>query len=194
MPNIDQIKDLREQTGVSVSECKKALEETKGDIEKAKEILRKWGKSLADKKSSRKADMGIIETYIHPNKKIGVIIDIRCESDFVAKSKEFQEMAHEICLQIAATNPSFLSENEISEELINKEKEIYKEQLKDSEKPKDVLNQIIEGKIKKYKSEISLMSQTWIKDGEKKMIDFINENIAKIGENIIVKKFNRYEI
>ena len=148
MVNIDQIKKLREETGVSVIECQKALKETKGDIEKAKEFLRKKGKELAGKKSSRKVKSGLISTYTHQNKKVGVILDIRCESDFVAKSNDFQKIAHELCLQIAAMSPD----------------------------------------------QDSLMSQPWIKDQSKTIKDLIEEHIIKLGENIVIKKFVRYEL
>ncbi|HHE76912.1 MAG TPA: elongation factor Ts [Candidatus Parcubacteria bacterium] len=194
MASIEQIKQLRQETGISISECKKALEKTNGDIEKAKIILREWGEEIAGKKSSRDASEGIIDSYIHPNKKVGVLLDLRCESDFVARSEEFQELAHEICLQIAAMNPLYLDEENIPDEVLNKERKIYQEQLKDSGKPEEILNQIIEGKLKKYKEKISLMPQSWIKDETKTIKDLINDYIAKIGENITIKKFERYEI
>jgi len=194
MVTIDQIKQLRQETGVSVIECKKALEEVNGDFDLAKEILRKWGKELASKKSEREAGEGIIESYIHPNKKIGVLIDIRCESDFVAKSEDFKKLAHELCLQIAASNPLFLKEDDIPEEFLDGERKIYREQFKDSGKSENIINQIIEGKLKKYKEEISLLSQPWIKDQDKKIEDVINEYIAKLGENIVIKRFAKYSI
>ncbi len=194
MITIDQIKQLRQETGVSVIECKKALQETKGDFEKAKELLRKWGRELAGKKSEREAGEGIIESYIHPNKKVGVLVDIRCESDFVARSADFQKLAHELCLQIAAMSPLFLKEEDIPEEFIDGEKKIYKEQFKNSGKPEKIIGQIIEGKLKKYKEEISLTSQPWIKDEEKTIKDLINEYVAKLGENIIIKRFIKYDI
>ena len=194
MITIDQIKKLRQETGVSITECKKALEESNGDFEKAKEVLRKWGRELAGKKSERETGEGIIESYIHPNKKVGVLIDLRCESDFVARSSEFQKLAHELCLQIAAMKPLFLKEEDIPEKFIEGEKNIYKEQLKDSGKPEHIVNQIIEGKLKKYKEQVSLLSQVWIKDDQKTIKDLIEEYVAKLGENIIIKDFTRYEI
>lgn len=194
MITIDKLKQLRESTGVSVSECQKALEEASGDIEKAKEILRKWGKSLAGKKSARETKEGIVDSYIHPNKKIGVIIELNCESDFVAKSEEFKKLAHELCLQIAASKPLFLKEEDIPEEFLAGEREIYKEQLANSGKPKNLTDQIIEGKIARYKEEISLLSQPWIKDSDKTVNNLIEDHIARIGENIVVGRFARYEI
>jgi len=191
---IDQVKQLREETGVSVSEVKKALEESNGDIEKAKELLRIWGRTLAGKKISRETKAGIIDTYLHPNFKTGVLLDIRCESDFVAKSPDFKNLAHEICLQVAAMKPLFVKEEDIPEEFLDGETKIYKEQIKDSGKPEKIVEQILEGKLKKYKEEVSLLSQPWIKDDSKTMKNVIEEAVAKIGENIEIKKFTRYEI
>lgn len=194
MASIEEVKKLREETGVSVSECKKALEESKGDFDKAKELLRKKGVEIADKKSSRTAGSGIIDSYIHPNSGVGVLVELRCETDFVAKSQDFKNLAHEICLQIAAMKPLFLSENDIPEEFLNGEKNIYKEQAANSGKPENILDQIVEGKLKKYKEQVSLLSQVWIKDDSKTIKGLINEYIAKLGENIVLKKFSRFEI
>lgn len=194
MVSIDNIKELREQTGISISECKKALEESGGDFEKAKEILRKLGKEIAGKKSSREVKQGLIDSYIHPNKKVGVLIDIRCETDFVAKSDSFKDLAHEICMHIAAMKPLYLNEKDIPKECLDKEIEIYRDQLKDSGKPENIMNQVLEGKLNKYKSQICLLDQKWIKDEEKSIKDLINDYIAKIGENIELKAFERYEI
>ena len=189
MSSIEDIKKLREETGVSPNEIKKALEEAKGDTEKAKELLRVWGKNLAGKKTDREAKQGIIDTYIHPNSKTGVLLDIRCESDFVAKSPEFKNLAHEICLQIAAMKPLFVADTDIPEEMVDGE-----EQLKDSGKPQNIVKQVVEGKLKKYKESISLLSQQWIKDDSKIIKSLIEEAVSKVGENISVKRFVRYEI
>jgi len=194
MVTIDQIKQLREETGVSPTEIKKALEQSKGDVEKAKELLRILGKKIADKKTSREVKQGIIDTYIHPDFKTGVLLEIRCESDFVAKSPDFRNLSHEICLQIAAMKPSFVKEEDIPEELLAKEMKVYKEQVKDLGKPEKITNQILEGKIKKYKEEVSLLSQFWVKDDSKTIKNLIEEAVAKIGENIEVKKFTRYSL
>ena len=197
MINIEQIKQLREETGVSPVECKKALEPAKTlvyDREKAKELLRVWGKSVVIKKVTRETKKGLVNTYIHPTSKTGVLLDIRCESDFVAKSEEFKKLAHEICLQIAAMKPLFINEEDIPEEFVDGEIKIYKEQVKDSGKPQKIVNQIIDGKLKKYKEGISLLSQPWIKDDSKTIKDLVEEVIAKIGENIEIKRFTRYEI
>lgn len=194
MISIDQIKQLRQETGVSISECKKALEEGKGDSEKAKEILRKWGRELAGKKAERTTKEGIIISYIHPNKKVGVLLEVRCESDFTGKSEDFQKLGHEICLQIAAMKPLFVKEEDIPADFIATEKKIYHEQLKDSGKPKKIIDSTIEGKLAKYKKDVCLFSQPWIKDETKNIKDLIESYVAKIGENIVVKKFERYEI
>ena len=194
MVSIDQIKKLRTETGISLAECRKALEESGGDIALAKEILRKRGAELAEKKAVRETKEGIVESYIHPNKKIGVLLDIHCESDFVAKSEEFQKLAHEICLQIASMNPLFLKKSEVPEKFLAGERKIYQEQLKDSGKPQKITNEILEGKLEKYKEEISLLSQLWIRDETKSIKDLIDEYIAKTGENIVIRRFVRYQI
>lgn len=194
MADIDLLKQLRQETGVSFAECKKALEEAKGDLGRAKEILREQGQKIAQMRTARETQQGIIETYIHPNKKVGVLLDLRCESDFVARSPEFQQLAHEISLQIAAMNPLYVKADDIPEELLAGERKIYEEQLAGSGKPRKIIEQVIEGKLKKYKEEISLLSQPWIRDETKTVQDLLNDAIAKIGENIAVKRFARYEI
>ena len=194
MVTIDQVKQLREETGVSVIEVKKALEQSKGNVEKAKEILRILGKAVSAKKTSRETKSGLIEAYLHSNSKTGVLLDIRCETDFVAKSPDFKKLAHEICLQIAAMKPLYVNEEDISEEFLDGETKIYTEQVKDSGKPEKIVAQIIEGKLNKYKSEISLLSQTWVKDDSKTIKNVIEDTVAKVGEKIEVKKFSRYEI
>lgn len=194
MISIDQVKELRQQTGVSISECKTALEEAGGNNNKAKEILRKWGKKLAGKKSNREAGSGIVDTYVHANKGVGVMVELRCETDFVAKSNDFNNLAHELCLHITAMKPLFLNEEKIPEEFLDEEKKIYTEQLKDSGKSEEILNQIIQGKLDKYKKEVSLLSQSWVKDNTKTIKELIEEYVAKIGENIVLKRFVRYEI
>jgi elongation factor Ts len=194
MVTIDQIKQLREETGISPTEIKKALEQANGDSEKAKELLRVWGKTLANKKTTRETKQGIIDTYIHPNCKTGVLLDIRCESDFVTKLPDFKNLAHEICLQIAAMKPIFVAESDIPEEFLDGETKIYTEQIKDSGKPENIVKQIVEGKLKKYKEGISLLSQPWIKDDSKTIKNLIEDTTAKVGENISIERFARYEI
>jgi elongation factor Ts len=194
MVSINQIKQLREETDVSVTECKKALVQANGDLEKAKEILRKWGQDLSGKRIEKKVKEGVVHSYIHPNKKVGVLLEIRCESDFVARSEEFSKIAHEICLQIAAMKPLFLKEEDIPEVFLDGEKKIYQEQFKNSGKPQKIVDQIIDGKLKKYKEEISLLSQTWIKDDTKIIKTLLDDFISKTGENVVLRNFARYEI
>jgi elongation factor Ts len=194
MVDLDKVKQLREETAVSLGECRKALEETDGDIEKAKDVLRKMGRNLAEKRIEKEARFGIIYNYLHSNNKIGVMIELRCESDFVAKSEYFKNLAHELCLQIAAMKPKFIYPENITEDDLRKEKEIYEEQLKQSGKPKDMIGKIMEGKVEKYKEENSLITQVWVKDNSKTIKDLFDETVAKLGENIKIARFVRYEI
>ncbi len=194
MNEIEKIKTIREETGISLMECKKACQEAKGDIERAKEILRKKGQSLATKKAERKTGEGIIYSYVHQNNKVGVLLEIRCESDFVARSDDFQVLAKEIALQIAAMKPLFISDNDIPDEVLRKEKEIVQEQFQESSKPKEIIAQIVEGKIAGYLKENCLLFQPWIKDETKKIKELIDEKIVKTGENITINRFIRYEI
>ncbi len=142
----------------------------------------------------KELNQGIVEAYIHQNKKIGAMVEIRCETDFVARTEEFKKLAHEICLQIAARNPLFLKPEDIPEKFLAGEKKIYQEQLESSGKPKKIIDEIVEGKLKKYKEEISLLSQPWIRDETKTIKDLIDEYIARLGENIIIKRFVRFEL
>jgi len=194
MISIEQLKQLREETGISMLECKKALEEAEGDVEKAKKILREKGKEMVKGKEGRKISHGIIQSYIHPGAKIGVLLELACETDFVAKSDDFKKLAHEICLQIAASHPLFSKVEDIPEEFLDGEKKIYQKQFQDSGKPQKIVDQIIQGKLEKYKKEISLLSQPWVKNEEKTIADLIDECIAKVGEKIEIRKFTRYEI
>ncbi len=194
MSNLDQIKQLRGETGVSLNECKKAIEEAGGDLEQAKEILKKKGQDIAAKKAGRDAGEGIIDAYIHDNQKIGVLLDLRCESDFVARSDDFKKLSREICLQIAAMGPLFVNQQDIPDEVLEKEKETYLEQLKETNKPKDVLDKIVQGKIDNYIKNSCLVSQTWVKDNNKTIKDLIEANVIKMGENILVKRFTRFEL
>lgn len=194
MINIDQIKELRDSTGVSPVEVKKALEQANGDIAKAKELLRIWGKKISDKKVARETSQGIVDFYIHPNLKTGVLLDIRCETDFVAASPEFKALAHEICLQIAALKPLFVSEDQIPAEVLDGEIKIYTEQSAESGKPEAIVKQMVEGKVKKYKESISLLAQPWIKDDSKTIKNLVEDTVAKVGENIEIKRFSRFEI
>lgn len=192
--SIEKLKQLRDETGISIMECKKALEQAEGDLQKAKKILREKGQQIIKDKATRNVAQGIIESYIHSNRKIGVLLELRCETDFVAKSKEFRELAHELCLQIAAGRPLYIKPEEIPEDFLEKERKIYEKQLENSGKPEKIISQIIEGKLQKYKQEISLLTQEWVKDSSKTIEQLIGDYVAKLGEKIEVARFTRYEI
>ncbi len=194
MVTIEQIKQLREETGVSLAQCKKALEETEGDLEKAKEVLRKTGQEIAQKRSGRETKAGLIETYLHANHRLGVMVSLYCESDFVARSDEFQKLAHELCLQIAAMSPLYLQEEDVPTEAIEKEKEVYREALGKTDKPKEVVEQVIAGKLNKWQKEVVLLKQPWVKDSEKTMAQLLEEAISKLREKIKIGEFVRFEI
>ena len=192
--NLELIKKIREKTGAGIVMVKKALEESKGDEKKAIEIIRKKGQERAMKKSARSVKEGIIATYVHSNKKIGAIVELFCETDFVAKNSEFQALGQDLAMQIAATGPQYLKPEDVSEKEIEKEKEIWKEQLLNVGKNPAVIEKALEGKVKKFREEISLLSQPFIKDNDLKVEDLIKEKIAKIGENIQIGKFERFEL
>ena len=194
MVSIELIKQLREETDISLAECKKALEESNGDIEKAKEILKKKGESVAAKKSEREVNAGLIDAYIHAGGQVGVLIKVLCETDFVARGDLFKELIHELLLQIASMSPIYVSEEDIEGGAIEKEIEIYREQLANDNKPDNIKENIIKGKLDKFKKEVCLLSQPWVKDNSMTVQDLINDYIAKLGENIKVKEFVRYEL
>lgn len=191
---IDKIKQLRDQTCASMLECKKAMEEASGDLEAAIEILRRNGAIMAGKKSCRETKEGIIEAYIHANGKIGVLLELNCETDFVARNEMFRELAHDLAMHIAAMSPRYLNVVDVPREIIEREKDIYREQLTESGKPAQIINQIIEGKIRKYNQEICLLEQPFVKDQDLTVKDAVNDCISKIGENIKIGKFIRFEI
>ncbi len=192
--SLELIKQLRERTAAGFSDCKKALEEAGGDIEKAVDILRKRGLAIAAKRAGKKASEGVIAAYIHSNKKIGVLVEVNCETDFVARTDEFQEFAHNIAMQIAATNPIAVSREEVPEEVLEREKKIYEEQLRESGKPEHIIPKIIEGKLEKFYKENVLLEQDYIKNPDITIQDLLNELIAKTGEKIVIKRFCRYQI
>ena len=190
----DMIKTLREKTQAGMLDCKKALIETNGDMEKAVEFLRKKGLASADKQMGREASEGIIASYIHGNSKIGVLLELRTVTDFVARNPEFQELAKELCMQIAAANPLYVSIEDVPAEVLEKEKEIYREQMKDSGKPENVIEKIVEGKLSKFYSDVCLLEQEYIKESKVVIKDLIKEKIAVFGENIAVGRFSRFQI
>ena len=188
------VKVLREKTGAGMMDCKRALVETEGNLEKAVEALRKAGVAKAEKKGSRSAQDGLIYSYIHHGGRLGVLLEVNCETDFVAKTDVFKDLVHNLSIQIAATSPLSLSRDLVSKELIEKEKNIYQEQAKSSKKPKNVIEKIIEGKMDKYFQEICLLEQPFIKDPDKTVKDLITESIATLGENITVGRYTRFAI
>jgi elongation factor Ts len=191
---IKDIAKLREETGLGLMEVKKALVEAGGDHTKAMEILKKSGAMKAAKKAERASNNGLIEAYVHGEGKIGVIVEVSCETDFVAKNQEFKNLAHEIALQIAATNPLFVSSDQVPQKELDEERETILSELKDSGKPEEVVNKIVEGKLGKYFSEVCLLDQPYIKDPDVTIKQYLEQAIAKIGENITVKRFARFTV
>ena len=189
-----EVFELRKMTGAGVMECKKALSETSGNLEKACELLRKKGIETAVKKQSRTANQGLIGSYIHTDGKIGVLVEVNCETDFVARTEEFKNLVKELTLQIAAQAPHWVSAEDVPEEVKTKEREIYAEQLRESGKPEAVQQKIIEGKMNKYYEENCLLEQIYIRDTTKKVKELLVETIAKVGENIVIKRFVRFKL
>lgn len=194
--NIDakRVKELREKTGAGMMDCKKALIEANGDIEKAIDNLRKSGAAKAAKKSSRSAKEGLIYSYIHHGGRLGVLLDIGCETDFVAKTDGFVDLARNIAMQIAATNPISVNREDVPEDVIDREKDIYTEQAKATGKPDNVIEKIVDGKLEKYFQESCLMEQIYIKDSDKKIKDLVTTIIATLGENITINRFSRFAV
>ena len=188
------VKDLREKTGVGMMECKTALVETKGDFEKAVVYLRERGLMTAAKKAGRVAADGVIMSYIHAGGKMGVLIEVNCETDFVAKTDEFLSLAKELAMQVAAANPIYVKPEDVPADVIQKEKEIYKAQMGETKKPADILEKILTGKLQKYFEEACLLEQNYIKDPAKKVKQLVTETVTKLGENIQVRRFARYKI
>ena len=188
------VKELRELTGAGMMDCKKALTETEGNIEKAVDFLREKGLAAAAKKAGRVAAEGVVETYVHGGGRIGVMVEINCETDFVAKTDDFKSLAHDIALQIAAKNPMVVRREEVSEEVLEHEREVLRAQALNEGKPANIVEKMIVGRIEKYYKEICLMEQEFIKDPDKTISQLINEQIAKIGENITVRRFTVYQL
>ena len=188
------VKSLRDKTGAGMMDCKRALLESDGDIENAIDYLRKSGITKAEKKGLRETKEGVIYSYIHAGGRLGVLIELNCETDFVAKTDGFKELAHNVSMQIAATNPIAIDKDLVDKKVISKEKEIYTEQAKSEGKPDSIIEKMVEGRIQKFFQESCLMQQTYIKDSDKKVIDLFNETIATLGENISINRFSRFSI
>lgn len=190
----DMVKDLRERTGAGIMDCKKALTETKGNLEAAVEYLRKKGIAKASKKAGRAAEEGLVGAYIHQGGKIGVLVEVNCETDFVARTQDFQSLVKDIAMQIAASNPLYVSRGDVPEELIAKEREVYRAQALESGRPEHVADKIVEGRMEKFYQEVCLLEQPFIKDTNITVEELIKSFIAKLGENIVVKRFARFEV
>lgn len=188
------VKELREMTGAGMMDCKKALTEADGDIEKAVSILRKQGLSKAAKKADRAANEGLIYSYIHPGSKLGVLLEINCETDFVARTEDFQNLAKDIAMQIAAANPLVIERGQIDPAMLEKEQEIYRTQALNEGKPEKVIDKIVEGRLSKYYQEIVLLEQPFIKEQDMSVKNLLHNAIGKLGENIVVKRFVRYRM
>ncbi len=188
------VKDLRERTGIGMMECKKALQECEGDIEKSINLLRKQGHARAEKRSGRKTSEGLVGSYIHMNGKLGVLLEINCETDFVARTEGFKELVKNISMHIAASDPQYISPEDIPKNVLEEESDIIREQFKDSKKPPEIIEKIIKGKLNKFYSEVCLLNQVYIKDDKITIKDLISSFIAKTGENIRVSRFTRYAI
>ena len=188
------VKALREKTGAGMMDCKKALTEAEGNEEKAIDILREKGLAAAARRSGRAANQGIIDSYIHMGGKIGVLVEVNCETDFVARNDEFRQFVRNICLQVAATNPLYLKKEEVLESVLDKERQIIKAQALNEGKPEKVIEKIIEGRLEKYYRENCLLEQAFVKDEDQTISGLLTAMIAKIGENIVIKRFTRFEI
>lgn len=188
------VKELRVKTGTGMMDCKEALKATDGDFEKAIDYLRKKGLSAATKRSSKAAKDGTVASYIHMGGKIGVMVEINCETDFVAKTDDFQKMAKDIAMHIAASNPLYVRPDEVPADVLEREKEIYRSQLQEEKKPEKIWDKIIEGKLKKYYEEVCLVDQKFIKDTDITIGTLLSNTIAKTGENVVIRRFARFQL
>jgi len=192
--NAKTVKTLRERTGAGMMDCKKALVETDGDLEKAVDHLRKTGVAKAEKKGQRSTKEGLVFSYIHHGGKLGVLLEINCETDFVAKTEGFNNLAHNLAMQIAATSPTSISRDDMDSSLLKREKDIFIDQAKESGKPDNIIEKMVEGRIEKFYAESCLIEQQYIKDSERKVSDLLTEAVSTLGENIVINRFVRYAI
>lgn len=189
-----QVKELRDLTGISMMECKNALVEANGDVQKAVEILRKKGIAKAEKKASRAVNEGVIMSYIHPGNKLGVLIEVNCETDFVAKTEDFINFVKDIAMHIAATNPLAVRREDIDPKVLEREKDIYREQVRAQKKPENIVEKIVEGKLDKFYQESCLLEQPFVKDPQLTVKDYLTNTVAKVGENISIARFVRFKL
>jgi elongation factor Ts len=190
----DMVKELREKTGAGMMDCKRALSETEGDIEKAIDYLRQKGLSDAAKRTGRTASEGVIGSYIHPGGKIGVLVEVNCESDFVARTEEFQLLVKDLAMHVAAANPLYLRREDVPEEAIAREKNIYEVQAKEGGKPERIVERIVQGKLEKFFQDVCLLEQPFVKDPDLSVNQRVSSAIAKLGENIVVRRFQRFQL
>lgn len=188
------VKDLRQKTGAGVMDCKAALQEAQGDMEKAIEYLRRKGLATAAKKASRAANDGLVSAYIHAGGKIGVLVEVNCETDFVARTEDFQSFVKNVAMHIAAASPQYIRREEVPPEIVEREKRIYREQALDSGKPERVIDKIVEGKLERFYSEVCLLEQTYVRDPDVTVKDVLDALIAKIGENVTIRRFARFQL
>ena len=189
-----QVKELRDRSGVGMMDCKKALQESDGDLEKAFDYLRKVGVAKAQKKEGRSTKEGLVVSYIHPGSKLGVILELNCETDFVAKTDDFLQLGNDIAMHIAATNPLGVDSGDISEDVLSREKAIYVEQANSSNKPADIIEKMVDGRVKKFFKDNVLIEQEFVKDPNKTIKDIITDTIGKLGENIVISRFQRFQL
>ena len=189
---IEKIKQLREETAAGMMDVKRALEESEGDLEGARRVLRERGQAIAQKKSSRETHEGLIEAYIHFNGRVGVLVEVNCETDFVARTPEFKEFARNVALHIASMDPLAVSENDIPREAIDEERSIAKKQAQQSGKPENIQAKIVEGRVDKFLKERTLLTQPYVKEPDKSVADLLQDTIQKVGENVVVRRFVRY--
>ncbi|MBI4367782.1 MAG: translation elongation factor Ts [Candidatus Omnitrophica bacterium] len=190
--NVDQVRDLRNETGAGIMDCKRALVEANGNLQTAKDLLRKRGFEIARKKSGRDVKEGQIFSYIHLGGKIGVLVEVNCETDFVARNSEFQQFGRDVAMQIAAAHPFFVSREEVDPQWVESEKEVFRSQVKG--KPAKIQDQIVQGKLEKRFEEVCLLDQKFIKDEDQKVQDLLTNLISKLGERVVIKRFRRFEI
>lgn len=191
---MEMVKELRERTGAPMMDCKRALVETEGDVEKAIDVLRKQGMATAAKKAGRHAGEGVVGSYIHAGGRIGVLVEINCETDFVARTDDFQELVKDVAMHVAAADPRFVNRNEVTPEVLAQEREIYKEQALASGKPENIVDRIVEGKMEKFYAESVLLEQPFIKDNDMTVEQVVAAKIGKLGENIQVRRFSRFQV
>ena len=190
----EQVKQLREKTGAGMMDCKKALEETNGNLEQAIEYLRKKGAATAAKRADKETNQGVVEAYIHAGGRIGSMVELNCETDFVAKTPDFKQLAHDIAMQIAAMSPQYISRDQVEKSTLEKELEIYKSQAMNEGKPDNIAEKVAQGRLEKFYQEAVLMEQSFIKDSGKTIKDLLDEATAKIGEKISIRRFERYHL